>query len=147
MRLGRIKEPARRESVYKEIITNAAVLSSVIRIEIVGVDGRSPEVHVSMTTDVRARARNYVKHSSETIPVFGSEAPGHQVDGFENLWADSRTELRLRVVQERYTVDEFVQRKLRAAHGKKIVVTVARARHQVIDQVICGVRQRIGKLF
>ena len=139
MRLQRIKEPARRESVHKEIITNAAVLSPVIRIEIVGVDGRSPEVHVSMTSDVRARARNYVKHSSETTPVFRCEAPGHQVDGFENLWADSRTELRLRVVQERYTVDEFVQRKLRAAYGNKIVVAGARARHQVVDQIIGGV--------
>src|SRR6266496_876441 len=107
-RLRRIKEPARSESVHKEVIANALVLSSVIRIEIVGIDGRSPEVHVAMTGDVRARARNYVKHSSETIAIFGREAARHQVDGFENLGADSRAELWLGVVEERDAIDEFM---------------------------------------
>src|SRR6266480_3641867 len=90
MRLRRIKEPARSESVHKEVITKAAVLSSVIRIEIVGVEGCSPEVHVAMTANIGAGTRDNIKHPSETIAIFGREAAGHQVYCLKNLWADSR---------------------------------------------------------
>ena len=98
-----------------------------------------------MSRKIGTRTRSDVEHAAETITVFRSESARHQINGFENLRAYAGTELGLRVVQERNAVDEFVQRKLSATNSQEIVVAIAGAGHQVIDQIVCGVGQRIGE--
>src|SRR5262249_9394395 len=98
--------------------------------------------HVPMSTQIGARTSRDVEHSSETVSVFGGESAGHQVHSFEDLRTHARAELRLCIFQKRHTVDEFMQRELSAANRKKIIVAIARPRHQVIHQVIGREGQR-----
>ncbi len=100
-----------------------------------------------MSAKIGSRAGRDVEHSAEAVAVFWRKAASHQVHSFEDLRAHAGTELRLRIVQKRDPVDELMQRKFGAANGQKIVVTVACARHQVVDQIIGGVDQRIGQLL
>ena len=116
-----------------------------VGVEIVVLECCPSEVYVAVSGHGRTRTSGDVEHATESVAVFRREASGHQVNGLENLRADARSELGLSVVQERYAIDELVQREFGATHSEEVVVAVARARHQVVDKIVGSVRERIGK--
>src|SRR5207249_1239167 len=93
--------------------------------------------------EIGSGTRGDIEDAAEAIAIFRRESAGHQVHGFENLRANSSGKLRLRVVEKRDAVDELVQREFRATHSQKIVVAVACAGHQVVDQVVGALHQGI----
>src|SRR5260370_242404 len=120
LRLGRIQVAAGRESVHEEVVAQSSCLPAVVRVEIVIIYRGAAEIHVAVSGELGAGSRRDVQHAAETVAVFGREAAGHQVHGFENLRTNAGRKLRLYVIQEGDSIDELVQRKLRSADGQKI---------------------------
>src|SRR5216683_5372922 len=140
LRLGRIQVAAGGEAVHEEVVAQSSCLPAVVRVEVVIIYSSAAEIHVPVSGELGAGSRGDVQHAAETVAVFGRKSAGHQVHGFENLRAHAGRKLRLCVIQEGDSIDELVQRKLRSADGQKVVVTVAGAGHQVVDQLV-GVLQ------
>src|SRR2546421_1586169 len=140
--LGRFEITARGEAVHEKVVAQFSCLPAVIGVEIVVIQSGAAEVYVAMSCKVGTGTRSDVEHPAETIAVFRSESAGHQINGLENLRAHAGTELGLRVVQEGNAVDEFVQRKFSATNSQEIVVAIAGAGHQIINQIVSGVCQR-----
>ncbi len=55
--------------------------------------------------------------------------------------------MRLSIVQKGDAVDKFVEGEFRAAHSEKIVVAVAGAGHEVVDEVVGTFEDRLGEFF
>src|SRR6267154_2392832 len=142
---GRIEVAARSEAVDEEIVTEPTSLAAIVSIEIEIIDGSTAEIHVPVAAKLGARACGDIENATEAIAVFGAKPAGHEVDGFENLRADSGRKLRLGIVQEGYAVNELVQGKFRAADGVEIVVAIAGAGHQIVDEVVGGFHDWIGE--
>ena len=100
-----------------------------------------------MPAEIGAGTGRNVEHSAKSVPIFGCEAARHQIHGFKDLWTYARIELRLRVIEKRHAVNKFMQRKLGPADGQKIIVAVARARHEVGDEIVAALQQWIGQAF
>ena len=96
-----------------------------------------------MSRKIGSGACGDIEDAAKAVAIFGCEPAGHQVHRLEDLRADPGGKLRLRVVEKRDAVDELVQREFRATHSQKIVVAVARAGHQVVDQVVGALHQGI----
>src|SRR6266404_8754480 len=144
-RLGRIEVASGRKSIDEEIVAERAGLPAVVGVEIVVLNCRSSKIHVAVSAKIGAGSRGDVEYAAETVSVFGSESSGHQVHGFENLRADAGRKLRLRVVQKGDTVDKFVQRKFGSAHVQEIVMAVAGAGHQIVDQIVRALDEGFGQ--
>src|ERR1700682_6665063 len=104
-------------------------------------------MNVAVAAQLGAGARGDIQHTAEAVDVFRGEATSHEVYGFKNLRADAGRKLRLSVVQKGDAVDEFVEGKLRATHGEKIVVAVAGPGHEVVDEVVGAFEQWLGGVF
>src|SRR6266849_6685226 len=124
------------ESIDKEIVAEPASLAAIVGIEVVIVDRGAAEIDVAMPAQLGAGTRGDVEDAAETIAVFRSETAGHEINGFEDLRADAGRKLRLSIVQKGDAVDEFVEGEFRATHSEKIVVAVAGAGHEVVDEVV-----------
>ena len=96
-----------------------------------------------MSGELGPGSRRDVQHAAEAVAVFGRESTGQQVHGLEDLRAHAGRKLRLRVIQEGYSVDELVQREFGSADGQKIVVAVAGPRHQIVDEVVRALQHRL----
>ena len=145
--LWRIQVATGSEAVDKKVVPEFADLSAIISVEVVVVERGAAKVEVAVSGEVTAGAGSNVKYSTESIAVFGSEAAGHQVHGLEDLRAHTRTELRLRIFEERDAVDELMQRKLGTANRQEVVVAVARPGHEVGDEVVGGLDDRFRQTF
>src|ERR1700682_227031 len=104
-------------------------------------------MNVAVAAQLGAGARGDIQHPAEAVAVFRGEATSHEVYGFKNLRADAGRKLRLSVVQKGDAVDEFVEGKLRATHGEKIVVAVAGAGHEGVVEVVGAFEQWLGGFF
>src|SRR5712671_819847 len=135
------------EAVDEEIVAQPTGLATRVSIEIEIIDGSSAEIHIPVAAKLGARACSDIENAAEAIAVFGAKPAGHEVDGFENLGADSGRKLRLGIVQEGYAVNKLVQGKFRAANGEEIVVAIAGAGHQIVDEVVGAFHDRVGELF
>src|SRR5712672_1661538 len=144
---GRIEVAARSEAVDEEIVTEPTSLAAIVSIEIEIIDGSTAEIHVPVAAKLGARASGDIENATEAIAVFGAKPAGHKVDRFENLGADSGRKLRLGTVQEGYAVNELVEGKFGAANGEEIVVAIASAGHQIVDEVVGAFHDRVGELF
>src|SRR3954447_7144926 len=147
IRFWRVEVPARSESVDESVVADFSELPTVVSIQIVVVHSGSTEVHIAMTLQRRARARGDVQNATKAVAIFGRETPSHQINSFENLWAHARAKLRLRIIEERYAVDEFMQRKLISTHIDEVVMALAGTRHQVGDQAVGAFHHGIRKLL
>jgi len=145
--LGRFEITARGEAVHEKVVAKFSGLPAVVGVEVVVIQSGATKVYVAMSRKIGTRTRSDVEHAAETITVFGSESARHQINGFENLRTYSRAELGLGIVQKRDAVDELVQGKFGAANCEKIIVTVEGDGHQIVDEIIRRIGERVRKSF
>src|SRR6476620_629286 len=89
VRLRRIEVTARSKPVSKKVISQPAPFATVIRIQVILGESRSPEVHAAVSLHGRAGASGDIQNTPEAIAVLRSEAASHEIDGLKNLRADS----------------------------------------------------------
>src|SRR5258708_6293120 len=141
----RIEVTARCEAVDEEIVAEPTGLAAIVSIEVEIIDGSTAEIHVPVAAKLGAGARGDIENATEAIAVFGRKSAGHKIDRFENLGANTGRKLRLGIVQEGYAVNELVEGKFRAANGEEIVVAIAGAGHQIVDEIVGGFHDWIGE--
>src|SRR5579864_4463246 len=112
----RIKKASGGESIGKYVIAQLVFRAAILGIQVIVVLCGTAKIQRSMVLHVAAGACSDIQYATKTVAVFGGEAAGHQVNCFKDLRAGAGTELRLRVIQKRNAVDEFMQRKFIAAH-------------------------------
>src|SRR5205085_9436058 len=129
--LGRIQISAGCKAIGEKIIANSPGLPAIVGVQVMVIEGCAAIVQQAMAAHGAPRARCDIEYAAKTVAIFGRESAGQQIHRLKNLRADPRTELWLGVIEKRDSIDEFVQRKLIAAHIDKVVVALAGAGHEV----------------